>query len=575
MSVPLIPGYIERPEGATLADLWRRPAGDFPDELWPVDDLRTVSDGPSGWLVIEERFFTEAKHGWTGCVLVHADQSAAALKETTWIGRDLGKVGIWDDGTFENGLQESDGDVAVEFFVHARRPSGASLPVVEISYPFLWYWDAFPTDTGWKYLNRAGREQELIRWERVDDRWKVEVRALEFRHFLAEYGRDAIIQLDRVPKTSSAKFERVDDEFENGWAHFDFHAVHELSMGGRPAFSRLLGQYRITGLRNSRVPRFEERSQEREYPTFIYALDSGTGQPLTHTCDPDQLGTYFDKDGTRLHYLTPIYFKREVLQPYISEPNRYRVSPSRLSCLDLWGLDISFNSAGLVEVYLGDLGRDLPSDEWGHWRSYNVPPEGKMDEGRFRRDFLNQWAGSKDVVGDLRRAREKAADVSKELLGAPIWKPLTGDIKAEFDSLIGPLTDDPVSLGAPLLILTKVLVDGIDPAPLKSHLQTFDTGEQSLRLLRRYAEELGDTSDITAVLRQLQGFRSRGGVAHLAGSHRNDAAAALGIAGLSNMEAFETVTVRATACLTALTELMSEALRREAQPPAPDDKRGE
>lgn len=368
------------------------PAGDFPEELWPVDNLRAVSDKPSEWVTIEEHFFNEAKHGGSGCVLVNAEQSELALRDTTWIGRDLGEVGIWRDGTFENGLVASEGEVTVEFFVHARRPSGASLPVVEISYPFLWYWDAFSTKSGWKYLNRAGREQDLVRWELTDDSWKVEVRALEFRQYLAAYGRVAIIQLDYVPRTNSAEFERVDDEFENEWAHVGFYALHDLSMGDRPAFSRLLGQYLITGLCNSRVPRSEERSQDRDYPSFIYGIDPNTGQPLTHTCDPDQLGTYFDKDGARLHYLTPIYFRREVLQPYASEPTRYRLSSSRLSCLDLWGIAISFNSADLVEVYLGDLGRDLPSDEWGHWRSYNVPPAGRMEEGRFRRDFLEAYS---------------------------------------------------------------------------------------------------------------------------------------------------------------------------------------
>jgi hypothetical protein len=346
-------------------------------------------------------------------------------------------------------------------------------------------------------------------------------------------------------------------------------------MGDRPAFSRLLGQYALVGLRNSRAPRFETRRQDHDYPTFIYAIDPETGQPLTHTCDPDKLGTYFDKDGTRLHYLTPIYFKREVLQPYAAEPARYRLSQTRLSCLDLWGIAISFNSSGLVEVYLGDLGRDLPSDEWGHWRSYNIPPEGTMDEGRFRRDFLNQWADSKDPVGDLRRARAKAVDISEELLGSPIWKQLPDDVNAEFNSLIGPLTDDPAALGPPLLLLTKALVDGIDPTPLKVYLKTFEKDEKSLRLLQRYAEELGDTSDITAVLRDLQAFRSRGGVAHLAGSGRDKAAKDLGISELSNWDAFESVAIRVTACLNELTELMSEALGRSASPPVSGEESAE
>ena len=280
MSMPSIPGYLEPPKRDTLADLWLKPAGDYPDELWLVDDLHTVTNSPSGWLIVEEHFFTEAKHGGRGCVLVDAAQPTAALKATMWIGRGLGNIWIWDDERFDNGLETIERDVAVEFFVHARKPSGASLPVIEISHPFLWYWDAFPINTGWRYLDRAGREQELIRWERSDDSWKVEVRALEFRQFLAACGRHAIVQLDLVPNTDSSKFDRVDDEFENEWAHVDFYVLHDLSMGDRPAFSRLLGQYLITGLRNSRVPRFEERAQDHDYPTFIYALDSETGQPL-------------------------------------------------------------------------------------------------------------------------------------------------------------------------------------------------------------------------------------------------------------------------------------------------------
>ncbi|MEU4220859.1 hypothetical protein [Actinoplanes sp. NPDC026623] len=562
MSIPSVPGFIDPLQGNTLADVWTRPDGNYPEELWPVDDLRTVTRNPNGWLVIDEHFFTNEKHGGRGCVLVDADDAAIALQGTSWIGRDLGRTAVWDDGGFESGLTSSEREANLAFFGQARRASGSSMPTVEITFPFLWYWDAFPVSNGYRYLNEAGREQDLVRWECTADSWKVEVRALELRQFLAACGKAAVIQVDIVPKVASPKFDRVDSSFSDVWAHFDIHILHQTAMGDRPAYSRLLGQYLITGLRNSRAPRFESRGKDREYPTFIYGLDSETGEPLTHTCDPDQLGTYFDKDGTRLHYLTPVYFKREVLQPYAAEPGRYRLSPARLSCLDLWGIDISFNSAGLVEVYLGDLGRDLPSDEWGHWRTYNVPPEGTMDEGRFRRDFLAQWASSKDVVGDLRRARQRAADASAELLGAPIWKPLADDVQAEFESLIGPLTDDPSALGQPLLLLTKVLADGIDPAPLKAHLSTYEKGEQSLRLLQRYTQQLGDESDVTAILRDLQGFRSRGGIAHLAGSGKAKAAAALEITDLSNVEAFESVVARATACLEAITSLIRDQLAK-------------
>jgi hypothetical protein len=138
MSMPSIPGYIGRPKRDTLADLWQRPAGDYPSELWLEDDLRTVTANPTGWLVVEEHFFTDAKHGGRGCVLIDSEQAAAALESTTWLGRDLGKFGVWDSGQIDSGLAMTDRDIDVEFFVHARKPAGAAAPVVEISHPFLW-----------------------------------------------------------------------------------------------------------------------------------------------------------------------------------------------------------------------------------------------------------------------------------------------------------------------------------------------------------------------------------------------------------------------------------------------------
>lgn len=553
--MPQIPGYNGSTRGDVLGTLWTRPDGSYPSALWPEARLNDMDPRPGGWLVVEEHFFGEEAHGGVGCVLVPGDATAEALKETGWTGRDLGNVGIWDSGEFDNGLLQHDPPHA-EFFVQARRPSGSKRPHVEIAYPFLWFWDAFTVPGGWKYLNRAGREQDLVRFELENDAWRVEVCALELRTFLAAYGKTAIIQVDLVLKEEEPEFDRVDAEYRNEWAHFDFHALHDGLMGERPAFSRLLGQYAVAGQRTSRVPRWQERREDRDYPEFVYGVDADTGQPLLHTCDPDKLGSYFDKDGTRLHYLTPIYFKREVLQPYTAEPGRYSVSASRLSCLDLWGVDISFNSAGLVEVYLGDLGRDLPSDEWGHWRTYNVPPEGRMDEGRFRRDFLNQFASSVDPVGDLRRAREQANQAAIRRLGAPLWRALPSELDQEFRSLIGPLTDDPAALNGPLLVLSKVFVDALDSKSLRRAVNGAEKGDQSLRLLQRLLLDLGDEEDSSKALRDLQALRSRGGIAHLANSESRAAASAMGVADLGARSAFDAIVQQLIPCLSRVTELL-------------------
>ena len=81
------------------------------------------------------------------------------------------------------------------------------------------------------------------------------------------------------------------------------------------------------------------------------------------------LGDY--ADSSRLHSMTPVYFSREVLNRYASEPSRYKVTAGRIWCLDLWGLDIGTNTAGLIEVYLGELGA-LSAGEQTHWLAHNV-----------------------------------------------------------------------------------------------------------------------------------------------------------------------------------------------------------
>ncbi|MFV2096191.1 hypothetical protein ACFHW1_11980 [Micromonospora sp. LOL_014] len=189
-----------------------------------------------------------------------------------------------------------------------------------------------------------------------------------------------------------------------------------------------------------------------------------------------------------------------------------------------------------------------------------------MDESRFRRDFLGQWINSPDPGHAVRLARSDAANASTRLLGAPIWKALDAEVEAEFNSMIGPLSEDPAALGPVLLLLTKVLVDGIDPQPLKNWLGSFEANEKSLRLLQRFVEQLGGSSDATSILRALYGFRSSGGVAHLTSPRsRERAASALEISDMSNTEAFTSVATRVTECLNIITSLISGRLAESTE----------
>lgn len=58
-------------------------------------------------------------------------------------------------------------------------------------------------------------------------------------------------------------------------------------MGPSPGFSRVLGQCAVLPQRTDRLPRFEDRRQDHEFPEFTHGIDEATGAPLCHTCDPD------------------------------------------------------------------------------------------------------------------------------------------------------------------------------------------------------------------------------------------------------------------------------------------------
>lgn len=77
-----------------------------------------------------------------------------------------------------------------------------------------------------------------------------------------------------------------------------------------------------------------------------------------------------------------------------------------------------------------------------------------------------------------------------------------------------------------------------------------------MSLLGRFAERIGGSSAQIEPLRALQEFRSKGGIAHLAGSGREKAMARLGIDGMTTWQAFDAVAAEVTGCLNDIADLM-------------------
>jgi len=288
-------------------------------------------------------------------------------------------------------------------------------------------------------------------------------------------------------------------------------------LGERP-FSRLFGKriFPPPPVEASGIWPFE---QEPEYEDFVIGT-AETGEEILFTSDPEQLANYFGANPDNPHYLTPVYFRREVLNKYYADPDRFTVEDGYLRCAGLWGLNIDNDRDGHIMVFLGDLGRDIPRAEAQYWRSFNIPPpeEGPSDT-LIRRAFANQFADPQSVDLRFPRAYRETNEAWLHAFNEPLFQPLHSDDRHILSKLHVPITDSASEFDEQVLYLAKLLVDSLNERMLTAKVGKGPADEKGLAKLERFLTELGlpDARALLSPFANVQGLRSRG-AAHRKGS---------------------------------------------------------
>lgn len=295
-----------------------------------------------------------------------------------------------------------------------------------------------------------------------------------------------------------------------------------------------------------------ESSDDGKVVSFVIGVDQD-GRPLEHSSEPDQLSNYFGANPGAPHYLTPVFFRREVLAKYFSEPERYSVEDGSLSCLHLWSCRIDNDLGAHVAVFLGDLGRDLPYEERLHWRQFNVPPEGTMSETNVRRSFLGQFAApsSADLV-----FRRTYAECSKDWLtaaGWPLFLPLSSGDAHLLETVRIPVTNSQRELDEQIGNLAKLMVDSLNEKALEASSAALPQGSKGISKLDAFLLAAGhpEREPIIQFLRDLQTLRSTGS-AHRKGSAYEKIIAKLGIEPARRPDAVRRLLEEASALLKSL-----------------------
>jgi len=335
-------------------------------------------------------------------------------------------------------------------------------------------------------------------------------------------------QLDLLLFTDSAACVRTDEPLE-AFEHLNEpdHVEDELScvafsvgedpITGRRVCSRLLAKRVIPPPPQERSGIWPWDRQNEEYPEFIIGEDHD-GRPVRYTCRGDELANYFGKNPDAPHYLTPVFFRPDVLQRYYDDPSIYLVSDGRLSCGNLWGVQIDNGNPDVVMVFLGDIGRDIPSSHRAHWLAHNVPPLGSMSESNFRRSFLAQFAETENPEHLFKRAYAEFQVSWEETWGWRLHRKPSGTDKQVIQRLRIPLNESDAEFEGQLLGLAKLLVDLLNEADIARGLPKV-ANEKGIGKLERFlrAADYAQVDRDVALLRRIQNLRSRI-AAHTAGS---------------------------------------------------------
>jgi len=395
---------------------------------------------------------------------------------------------------------------------------------------------------------------------------KVEVRLNEVRQFLAVKEMHLAIYFD-LKRYSELLLDDslVKLENEGGLAYhklkfkedltcYELRASSEslLCLDQYKSFSYLIGKKLIPPLSIERCGLWPLDRKEEEYADFIVGSDEN-GDLIKYSCNPDRLANFFGANPDAPNYLTPVFFRREVLTKYYAHPERYSVEDGFLRCQRLWGLKIDNNHNEYIVVFLGDLGRDLSVDEQMYWRSYNIPPEGKISKANFSRSFLAKATDPEQIDLIFKACFIEFSKDWKAVMGWNIFLKLAEADRHLFEALHIPLTNSQAEFDSQVLALTKLLIDSLNEGEIVKATPGGNTETKGISKLDKFlqAHQYSSYQQHIQFLRSLQSLRSSS-VAHRKGENYKKIAKTLGLKDNNRADILKRILVESTDFLLSL-----------------------
>lgn len=438
-----------------------------------------------------------------------------ALENANW---DLrygeGKPGLIF--TFKNGKEKSHyykygNDEGIEPIVIHRNFNGLRPDITEISSEFVQYFNLYFDRDNEVFIqfDEDGDEEKVITIK--ENEVRIKTRLLKEYLNVKKMLLAIYFDIDRFSKSdlSELSIKAYNKKFREPMLTYDIGIRDfEHLIGGEKIKSQswVNGKKLIEGDKKYKPKLFENNKQ---YAEFIIGLDDD-GNLVKNTCNPDELVDYFGKNKGKPHFLTPIFFSREVLGKYYNNPEKYTVEDGYLKCHGLWRLYIDNNNKDYVSVFLGDLGESLSFKEQLHWLEYNINEKGKISYTNWKRSFESEYTDPEQSDLYFKQKYKSFNKKWKEKFGWDLFLPLHLKDEHRLKTLRIPLSNNQAEFESQVLALAILLNDSINVKQLKKELNMQDEEITPISLLQEYFVSLriGFENDLYQHLRDIQAIRS-------------------------------------------------------------------
>lgn len=296
-------------------------------------------------------------------------------------------------------------------------------------------------------------------------------------------------------------------------------SYYELSVGNCDSgnFSLLNGKKILYGcpIEECGIWPYEKK---KSYVEFLIGLD-GNGNEIKHTCDPDCLNNMSNIRPESPPYLTPVYFKKDVLSKYYNNPQLYEVEDGIIRCGGMWSLYIDNDTSHeeYISAYLGDLGHYLPSEEEQfYWRGFNYVTDGCLSITKIKRDFMAEFTNSSSPDFRFKTMYHRINENFQNVFGWTLFLPFKKEDEYNFNCLRVPTTNSYSQFDMLVLSLAKTLIDSLNEKAIKAELKEAGINcaeiKGSISLLEAWLNnyQVENTEQHISFLRNLYKLRSSG-----------------------------------------------------------------